>query len=52
MLKEAVGRGARGDQALLSMGLANFADGPMPNIRVAGGNFITAQPRHQSTAWT
>jgi len=42
-VKEAVGRVRVEIEALLSMGLANS---PMANadIRVAGGNFITAQP--------
>lgn len=42
-VKEAVGRVRLEIEALLSMGLANS---PMANadIRVAGGNFITAQP--------
>jgi len=42
-VKEAVGRTRVEIEALLSMGLANS---PMANadIRVAGGNFITAQP--------
>jgi len=42
-VKEAVGRTRLEVEALLSMGLANS---PMANadIRVAGGNFITAQP--------
>lgn len=42
-VKEAVGRTRLEIEALLSMGLANS---PMANadIRVAGGNFITAQP--------
>jgi amino-acid N-acetyltransferase len=42
-VKEAVGRVRMEIEALLSMGLANS---PMANadIRVAGGNFITAQP--------
>src|SRR3972149_1766082 len=42
-VKEAVGRGRVAIEALLSMGLANS---PMANadIRVGGGNFITAQP--------
>src|SRR5450759_3167321 len=42
-VKEAVGRARLEIEALLSMGLANS---PMANadIRVAGGNFITAQP--------
>ena len=42
-VKEAVGRVRFEIEALLSMGLANS---PMANadIRVAGGNFITAQP--------
>jgi amino-acid N-acetyltransferase len=42
-VKEAVGRARLEVEALLSMGLANS---PMANadIRVAGGNFITAQP--------
>ena len=42
-VKEAVGRTRFEVEALLSMGLANS---PMANadIRVAGGNFITAQP--------
>ena len=43
LVKEAVGRVRVEIEALLSMGLANS---PMANadIRVAGGNFITAQP--------